>query len=89
MYFTNGQLKTDKTGTQSYAKHSRVSGKCVRCHTHTVRQAFAVLFVVVVGNEVVAVVVVLKPAGYPYLDETGVFQTIDKSNLRINLLLLR
>ncbi len=49
--------------------------ECFRCHTHTVRQALAVLFVVVVvGNEVVSdVVAVLKSAGYPYLDETGVF----------------
>jgi hypothetical protein len=27
-YFTNGQLKTGKTGTQLYAEHSRVSIPC-------------------------------------------------------------
>jgi hypothetical protein len=28
LYVTNGQLKTGKTGTQSYAEHSRVSITC-------------------------------------------------------------
>jgi hypothetical protein len=39
IYFTNGQLKTVKTGTQSYAEHSRVSIPCFGHHFSKGRSA--------------------------------------------------